>query len=331
VALLESFASEMFARKGTWGWNGGWIGEMWLICNYAGLQAEVVFDETIQQNGLDDYSVLVMPDCDVLTESVVAAVQQFQDRGGIVIGDENTCPAVTPDILVETHSRPKNAQEARQLNVEKALAVREQLDPHYERFADSSTPDVIPYVRSYGDADYLFAINDRREFGLYVGHHELVMENGLPTDATLTVNRGGYVYDLVGHREVPTGTRDGDMSIDWHFGPCEGRVFMITERPIDGVRITAPEQIAAGESISVAAEVLADNGERVDAVVPVRVDILDPHGREAEFSGFYGAADGVVEISADIAPNDVPGVWRIHVEELASGRAANAYLTVTAG
>jgi hypothetical protein len=156
------------------------------------------------------------------------------------------------------------------------------------------------------------------------------MENGLPTDATLTVNRGGYVYDLVGHREVPTGNADGDMSIDWHFGPCEGRVFMITERPIDGVRISAPEQAAAGESITIAAEVLADNGERIDAVVPVRVDILDPSGDAAEFSGFYGAKGGAVEINANIAPNDIPGTWRIRVEELASGKVANAYLTVSA-
>ncbi|MBD3292698.1 MAG: hypothetical protein GF393_07210, partial [Armatimonadia bacterium] len=331
VALLESFASEMFARKGTYGWNGGWIGEMWLIANYAGLQAEVVFDETVQQEGLDRYNVLLMPDCDVLTESMVETIQAFQDRGGIIIGDENTCSAITPDILVETHSRPKNAKEARQQNIEKALAVREQLDPHYDRYADTSTPDVIPYVRSYGSTDYLFGINDAREFGLYVGQHELVMENGLPTDAVLEINREGHVYDLVGHREVNTGGNGGVTSIPWHFGPCEGRVFMITERPIANVRITAPQQATAGEAITIAAEVLADNGERVNAIVPVQVEIIDPHGHEAEFSGYYGAKDGGVEINADIAPNDVPGVWRIRVTELASGKVANAYVTVSAG
>ncbi|MFP4248557.1 MAG: hypothetical protein ACLFU7_02795, partial [Armatimonadota bacterium] len=117
---------------------------------------------------------------------------------------------------------------------------------------------------------------------------------------------------------------------DWHFGPAEGRVFMITERPITDVRITAPQQASAGDSITIAAEVLADNGERIDAVVPVRVDIIDPTGAEAEFSGFYGAKDGGVEITCDLASNDVPGAWRVRVEELASGKVANAYLTVSA-
>jgi len=331
VAFLESFASEMLAGKGTYGWNGGWAGDAWLICQYASLQPRVVFDETIEQGGLNDCRVLVMPDCDVLTESVARAVQQFQDRGGIVIGDEDLCPAITPDILIEKHTRPSEADQARQLNIEKAAALREQLDPHYDRYADSSTPDVIPYARSYGSTDYLFAVNDLREYGLYVGHHGLVMEDGLPTEATLTIARSGHVYDLVAHREVAAAGAEGRLSIDWHFGPCEGRVFMITEHGIEGIRITAPETAAPGESITVAAEVVGDDGEPLDAVVPVRVDILDPHGRPAEFSGWYGARDGRVQIDADLATNDVPGLWRIRVQELASGSVASAYMRVSAG
>ncbi|MGD9496189.1 MAG: LamG-like jellyroll fold domain-containing protein [Armatimonadota bacterium] len=328
VGFLESFASEIFARKGTYGWNGGWTGEMWLICLYAGLQPQVLYDETIEQEGLDAYRVLVLPDCDVLTESVARAVQAFQARGGIVVGDENLCPAITPDILVRTHARDQHADLARAVNIEKALALRQQLDPHYKRHADSSTPDVIPYVRSYGSTDYLFAVNDRREFGDYVGHHGLVMENGLPTDATLTIARGGHVYDLVGHQQVAAQAADGGLSIDWHFGPCEGRVFMVTQRAIQGIRVSAPEQVAPGGSATIAAEVLGDDGQPLDAIVPVRVDIIDPHGRAAEFSGWYGARDGRVQVEASIAANDVPGLWRIQVQELASGRTADAYMRV---
>ncbi len=329
VAFLESFASEMFAGRGTYGWNSSWAGEMWLIAQYAALQPRVVFEESIQERGLDGFRVLIMPDCDVLPESVVEEIHDFQARGGIVIGDENLCPAITPDILIETHSRPSEADQARAQNIEKALALREQLDPHYRRRADSSTPDVIPFVRSYGSTDYLFAVNDLREYGTYVGHHGLVMENGLPTDATLEVAREGYVYDLVGHRQVNTGGDGGAMSIPWHFGPCEGRVFMITERPISNVAINAPEQAAPGESMTVEVAVLADNGAPIDAVVPVEVRLLDPHGRAAEFSGYYGAKDGQLSITFDLAENDVPGLWSIEVQELASGLTASAYVRVS--
>jgi hypothetical protein len=331
VAFLESFASQMFAKRGTYGWNGGWAGDVYLVLQYAQLQPQVVYDETIEQNGLEGYKVLVAVDCDVLTKTVADAIQAFQDAGGIVIGDEDLCPAIQPDILLPRHDRPKEADMARAGLMELTENLRAELDPHYRRYASSSTPNVVTRVRSYGPTDYLFAVNDLREFGDYVGHHGLVMENGLPTDAVLYVNRdGGHVYDLVAHREVGAGLEDGRISLPWDFGPCEGRVFMITKSAINGVRVTAPEQAAPGDAISIEAAVVDAQGEMVDAIVPVELEILDPHGRPAEFSGYYGAEAGQLQVAGHIAPNDVPGMWRIRVQELASGKAANAYMRVTA-
>ena len=67
VAFLESFASQMFARRGTYGWGGNWTGDAYQVLLWAHLQPEIVYDETIATRGLDGYRVLVMPDCDVLT------------------------------------------------------------------------------------------------------------------------------------------------------------------------------------------------------------------------------------------------------------------------
>ncbi len=328
VAFLESLASEMFAGRGTYGWNGSWAGDMWIICQYASLQPRVVFDETIQERGLDAYKVLVMPDCDVLPASVVEAVLAFQKRGGIVVGDERLCPAVKPDVLVESLVRPKQADEARRMNIEKAIALRAALDPRYQRMADSSTPDVIPYLRRHGSTDYLFAVNDRRQYGDYVGHHGLVMEDGLPTDAVLTLRRAGHVYDLVAGRKVDATAEDGVIRLDRHFGPCEGHLLMITDRPIADVRVTVPEQAKPGETVTVQVAVVDADGRPLDAVVPVRVDLLDPHGRPAEWSGFHGAKDGQLEIQASLATNDTPGLWRVSVRELASGLERDAYVQV---
>ncbi|MBM4079006.1 MAG: LamG domain-containing protein, partial [Planctomycetes bacterium] len=115
VAFLESFASQMFAKRGTWGWNGGWAGDVYLILMHAQLQPEILYDETVLKRGLDDFKALVMADCDVLIESVAKKVQAFQARGGLVIGDERLCPAIKPDILVQSFERPKKADEARAL------------------------------------------------------------------------------------------------------------------------------------------------------------------------------------------------------------------------
>jgi len=332
VAFLESFASQIFARRGTWGWNGGWEGDAYLILHYAGLQPRVIYDETIEREGLDAFKVVVAVNCDVLTQTVADALKAFQNRGGIIIGDENLCPAIQPDILLPSHTRPKEADAARALNLEKAAALRAELDAHYQRYAESSTPDVITRVRSYNSTDYLFAVNDAREFGDYVGHHKLVMENGLPTDAVLTIRHpGGHVYDLVTHRAVPTGAGDGLITIPRSFGPCEGCVLMVTDRPISAVRVEAPQAARPGESLTATVTVLGDDDRPLDAIVPVRVEFVDPAGRLAEFSGWYAAQDGRVQVSTQLARNDTPGLWRIHAQELASGLTADAYVRVAAG
>lgn len=327
VAFLESFAAEMFAGRGTYGWNGSWAGEMWLICQYAALRPEVVFEETISERGLDRYKVLVMPDCDVLPASVVEAVLEFQQRGGIVVGDGRLTPAIEADFSVAVHPRSRQADEARQMNIDKALELRRQLDAAYRRDVDSSTPDVVPYLRRYKSTDYLFAVNDAREFGNYVGHHGLVMEDGLPSDTQLTLARGGYVYDLVARRQVASS--DGQtLRLQRHFGPGEGQLLMVTAKPIDSVRIEAPQRAAAGDSVEIVVEVVDADGEPLDAVVPIRFDLQDPHGRQAEWSGYYGAEDGRLRIRADLASNDTPGLWRITASELASGTSRDAYLRV---
>jgi hypothetical protein len=213
-----------------------------------------------------------------------------------------------------------------------AAGLRQALDPRYRRACDSSSPDVVPRCRSYGKADYLFAVNDRREFGDYVGQHGLVMENGLPSEATLTLNRGrGHVYDLLASREVEAEVHGGELRIKRGFGPCEGSVLMVTDERIAGVRLEAPASARRGEALACGVSVVDGGGRPLAAVVPVKVEILDPAGSEAEWSGFYGAKDGRLELKLDIAPNDRIGLWRLRVRELAAGNEAAAYFRVARG
>jgi hypothetical protein len=330
VAFLESFAAEIFARRGGYGRQVGWTGDASLIMQYAQLQPQVVYDETILRDGLDQYQVLVMVDCDVLTASVAERVKAFQTRGGIIIADENLTPAIKPDILLHSHKRPKKADQARALLLQKAAELRTELDAHFTRYGQSDNPNVITRFRQWGSTDYVFTINDLREYGDYFGHHGLVMENGLPSDATITVNRpAGYIYDLVGRRQLHAQSEREQLLIPVALGPCEGRVLMITERPISQLNITGADSVARGGKLSLTLTVADDAGQAVDAVIPVHVEIQDAASQVAEFTGYYGAADGQMQIELDIASNDVPGMWTVHATELASGREAAKYFRVT--
>ncbi|MBI3191789.1 MAG: hypothetical protein HYZ36_03910 [Pedosphaera parvula] len=189
---------------------------------------------------------------------------------------------------------------------------------------------MITRLRQFGGSDYVFAVNDLREFGDYVGQYGLVMENGLPSKAALALRRkSGHVYDLLARREIAVAASAGQLRIPVDMGPCEGRVFMVTDQAITGVGVKAAATAKLGGSVSCDVVVAGADGRPMDAVVPLKLDILDPSGRAAEFSGYYGAVGGRVTVKLDLARNDSPGLWQIRATELASGLTASHYLRVS--
>lgn len=323
VAFLESFASQMFARRGTYGWCGGWSGDAYHVMLYAGLQPEIVFDETIAQRGLDGYRVLVLADCDVLTKSVVQRIRDFQAKGGLIVGDERLAPAIKPDILLSSVKRTGRAMEDKTALLKAAAEFRKQFDLRYARHVDSANPEVIPYRRRFADTDYVFVVNDQREYGEYVGHHGLVMENGLPSDTVVSVQRpAGFVYDLVHHAPVPARQENGKLVVGLHLGPCDGGLYMVTSRAIERIKLKAPEAVERNHRATCTIEVQDAAGKPLDAIVPLAVEVRDAEGRLAEFSGSYAAVGGKLTVTLDIAENDPMGIWQIEARELASGRTA---------
>ncbi|MHC4399052.1 MAG: LamG-like jellyroll fold domain-containing protein [Planctomycetota bacterium] len=329
VAFLESFASEMFARRGTYGWGTSWAADAYHAVLYAHLQPEIVFDETVLERGLDGYQVLVMADCDVLTQSVAERARAFQARGGLIVGDERLAPALEPDVRLPVYQRAGRADQDKAALESLAAKLRQKLDARYARYVDSSDPNVIPYRRRYKQADYVFVVNDRREFGRYVGHHGKVMENGLPSKAVVSIGRqDGFVYDLVDRRQVPVRKDDGRLLVDVLLGPCDGRVYLISPRPIQQVALEVPDAADLGQPVTCRIEVVDGEGRPLEAVVPVELDVRDPEGKRAERSGYYGASDGKLEVTLDVAPNDPPGIWQVEARELASGRTSVGYFRV---
>ena len=342
VAVLESFSSQMFAHRGTFGWSGTWEADMHLILQWAQIQPRILYDETVVRDGLDGVRVLVMPFCDVLTRTVAQRVAAFQKRGGIIVADEHLAPAIQPDILVPSYKRTKQADKDKAALQARAADLRRELDTVYQRYGESDNPDVVVRFRQYGDTDYLFAINDKRTFGTYLGHHGLIMEKGLPTAANLRIRRkAGHVYDLVAHKPVPVGQEKVPgtfcakhpsgpvgkrflapfpaLAFASRFAPGQGHLFMITDQKIADVVVMAPPQARLGKRVALRITVVDAAKKPMRAVVPVQVEVLDPKGRAAEFSGYYGAKDGAASIALDLARNDLPGEWTIRVTELASG------------
>jgi hypothetical protein len=324
VAYLDSFTSQMFARRGSYGYLGD---EAYLTLLYAQLQPEVIYEG----QPLDRYKVLVLADCDVLPGSEAKRIEQFQQRGGVVIGDENLAPAIKPDILIPKVKRTKKGDVDKVTLLANAAALRTALDARYVRHAESSNPEIVARCREAGASEYVFVVNDHREFGTYIGQHGLVMENGLPSQGQLTLRRPeGRVYDLTTSREIKTTSEAGRLQWPVDLGPCEGRIYLVTPKAIDRIEVKSPGAAKQGSRCHLSVRVCDPDGQPISAVVPVHLQISDPAGRTAEFSGYYGAKDGQIEVPIDIASNDASGVWEVRARELASGLEATAYLRVSA-
>lgn len=328
VAFLESFTSQMFAHRGSYGNNTDWAADVWLALQHAHVQTDILYEETLLKNGLSGRKVLVMPYCDVLTKSVVARIQDWQKKGGKIVADEFLCPGLKADFILPNFKRVKKADVDKAKVLEMAGTVRGFALPQK---AMCDNPEIIVRTRKFGDATYVFVMNDKREFGNYVGQHGLVMENGLPASGVVSLKaESANVYELTGTQFiVPKRSADGVMSWPVDLGPCDGRIFMVMPKPLLGMKLDVPENAVVGNSAKIAVGITTTQEAPVKAVIPVRVDIRDASGKAAEGSGFYAAENGIVEFSLDIAPNEDPGTWEVRVKELASGMEMRKWMRVT--
>ena len=174
VAILESFASSVFAQRATWGWMG-WPFDLHLALLWANLAPRVLYDETVLRDKLDGVKVLILPDCDVLTESVYGIIADFQQKGGIIVGDQYLVPGITPDITLTAYKRC-DAPDTDKAELQKiGVNLRDKLAPYYQPYVQTSNPDLVTWARTSEETDYLFVVNDKRTFGDYFGPYKKVM------------------------------------------------------------------------------------------------------------------------------------------------------------
>lgn len=328
VAFLESFASQILAGRGTYGWGNGWGADSYLIANYAGLQPDIVYDETITNKGLDGYKVLFLMHCDVLTQSVVDKIKAFQRGGGLVVGDEFLTPEIFPDVLISSVRRGA-PDETKKLHQQKAAELQQLLKGYYEPRLHSRNNEVLVRSRPYGNAEYVFTINDHRTYGDYVGQYKKVMEKGLPSTSRIVLNRSsGFVYDLMKQRAVPADRIGGTLQFEVDLQGGEGSLFLVSDKAAGALQVMAAPAVQRGQSIPVTVQLSDDAGQPLQVIAPLEVTIRDSQGRIAEKSGYYGAANGQLTLTLEIAPNDAPGQWQIEVTERLRGQKATANFMV---
>ena len=248
VAVLESFTSTVFGGRH----SSGWGDETGTMLTLAGLAPQVLYEEDLVHGGVPpSLKVLLVHDCEALSRSAWLRVRDWQERGGLVVGGERTLPAVTPDldlpVFVRTGKLAADHAAIRRAGAELRQALSGWCVPRVR----SDREDIVVRVRSYGSADYVFAINDRRGAGDYVGQWGKVYEKGLPNRGRIGIRRSaGAVYDLVRHAAVPFVTKGNRTSVDVSYETNDGRLYAVLDRPLaplsatwanGRLRVTSPD------------------------------------------------------------------------------------------
>ena len=272
VAMLESYASTFFADRGSWGWIG-FIWQCGIMADCAHMQPYVLYEEEIARDGIPPtVKIVIAPHCDVLTRKTFDALVEFQKKGGIIVGDEYLVPGILPDLPLVGWKRTKTNGAADNKALHAAAArLKADLAPFYRPPSDSDNEHIVTYVRSCAGADYLFAINDRREFGDYVGQWKMVMERGLPNSGRVTVRRTAKaVYDIVRHESVPFRILpNGDTEIEVSYKTNDGRVFLVADRPLAPLAVKISDGLISVET--------SDH----DVMIPVTISVDGEKPRHA--------------------------------------------------
>ena len=350
-AVFESATTCLMGGPATWGWSSPSI----TFCQRARLDPRVVYEETIERDGFGGAKVLYAPQCMFLTQPMIERIRAFQAAGGILVGDDEMLSALKPDLKVPVISfRPPDEDgsaavdelEARKTGdvktregtmrmkanmqrdgeaLRKALAARGFLPT-----VDSSTPEIITYSRRFGATPYVFAVNDHRTFGDYVGQWGKTMEKGLPQRGEVTLAGAGStvaVYELSRGGKV-TFRRDaeGRVSVPLEFATNDGRILMFLTEPIARLDLSVSKGVERGGRIRLRLSVLGASGRPVPAVLPVDVRVTDARGRELDGAGYAAAVNGVCELSLQTNLDDPTGDYAVVCRDRASGLVARAVI-----
>jgi hypothetical protein len=232
----------------------------------------------------------------------------------------------------------KITEENKRSMLESADALRKTLSERhgYVPRADSSSGEIVVYSRAWKNTPYVFAVNDRRTFGDYVGQWGLTMEKGLPFSGSVYASGAKNVeavYELSRGGEVKfTRAADGRIEVPLSFDTNDGRLLVFLEKRIAKVKldVTPSERkawysigrtpcVARGGDIAVRMTVLDSAGKPVPARLPVEIRVYDAQGTELDGAGYACAEGGVCTLKVRTNLNDADGDYRIVCKDRASG------------
>ena len=152
------------------------------------------------------------------------------------------------------------------------------------------------------------------------------MEKGLPFSGDLSLADAEVavkvVYELSRGGEARFERRGGRIVVPVEYTTNDGRLFAFLPERIASVKVDAPDEVRAGETVRVTFSVLSDAGRPVKALLPAEIRLFDAAGRELDGAGWVCLQGGVCAMDILTNLDDAAGDYRLVCRDRASGLSA---------
>ena len=332
VVILESFTNALYGGGHTWGWGRGWSADLHMALQWAHIQPGICYEEQLLRGDYDDgkVKVLILPSLRVLSDKLLNKIRELQGKGIYIMGDENLNISLLPDFRINSFSNTRLTAAQRKKALQAiGIEIRNMLAPVLTPCMASDCQDLILRRRMSGEAHYLFAVNDKREYGNYVGQWKKVMEKGLPLSADFTVGiPAAAAYDIVRHQLKSFSSEKGISKFSVDLKPGSGSIIVLLPRPVAGVSLNAPKAVKRGEDFCIEAFPSDKNGKSFKAVLPMAIQFIS-NGKTLPGTGFYATDSSGKLVFRDTAALNMPrGKAIFRVKCLTSGLSTSKEIII---
>jgi len=366
IAVLSSQAARLYGKSPrTIGYPNEQIYGFYTVLAMAHLNADVLFDEQVERGALDDYQVLVLPRCDVLTNKAYQQIRTFAGRGGRLIADQYLGPEladvtrfdfdfayrtkVNADAIArgamfaewDDHLNPNTARlatakgvtaaEDQRIMESYARRLKTTLAGRVDAEVELDRPRALVNVLERHGTKYLVLVNDHRTYDDRTGRYQAIQEKLLPQTVRVTLRRWTgplAAYDLVAHRALPVTVVNGRPSFQVPLTALGGTLIALYPARPAKLEIGVPAPIARGARGQASIALRDAQGQCLAGLQPLAVTVTDAQGRPTEYTDYYCAENGRLNLALAPGVNDLPGTWQVRVDDLTAGLAASASVKV---
>ena len=189
------------------------------------------------------------------------------------------------------------------------------------------SPEVLVNVLEHDGVKYLVLVNDKRTYSPRTGKYRAVLEQLAPQSVMVTLDRWTgplHPYDLLARKPLATQATGTGYCFRVDLDELGGEIVALYPVRPARLDVSVPSSTTRGHACQVTIAVQDEAGRNLPGLQPLHVVVTDPKGNPTEYTGYYCAESGRMQITVMPAINDEVGSWQVRIEDLTAGMTAEA-------